>query len=255
MIADLIDDKLDVRLITRNIMSVYSTNNEYTDYFIRKIKHSAYDVNNKTIKSDSFISYIKKDYNIYKNIFRFVDSHKSINTSKFIEYLDYFDKAQLLWVHFYQLDNEDIFLVETLMQLASNKPVVVTGYIDESKYRDKLYPLLFHVGLEDRLIIVPCKDIKIAVNNSTCQCYVKCPDAVKIQSRFPDKFINEEFKTSDKYYTGHKPPVYVKDLHNIVKPISYSYTFYEIILIFLFSIKSLYIAFFNWRQHVNRLPP
>ena len=42
MIADLVDDKLKLRFITRNVMSVYSTNNEYTDDFIRKLKHSDY---------------------------------------------------------------------------------------------------------------------------------------------------------------------------------------------------------------------
>ena len=39
MIADLIDDKLDIRLISQNVMAVYSTNNEYKDSFIRKLKH------------------------------------------------------------------------------------------------------------------------------------------------------------------------------------------------------------------------
>ena len=248
MIADLIDDKLDVRLITRNVMSVYSTNSEYTDSFIRKLKHANYIIDDKKVKSDSFISYIKKDYNIYKNIFRFVNSNKHINTNKFIEYLNYFDLNHLLWVHFYQLSKDDQNLVEILMQLANDKPVVIIDYIDDTKYTDKLYSLLFHIGLEDRLIIVPHRNIKNAVNNSTCQCYVKRQDAVKIQSKFPDKFINEEFSTTYKYYTGHRPPVYMKDL-NIIKPISYSYTLYEILLIMLFSIRMFYIAIYNWRHH------
>lgn len=246
MIADLIDDQLDIRLITRNVMSVYSTDKEYTESFLRKIKHSEYEVEDKLVKSDSFISYIVKDYNIYKNVFRFVSSSKHIDTDKFIEYLNYFEAYHLLWLHFNQLNDDDLRLVEIVMQLASDKPVVITDYIDDSKYRDKLYPLLFHVGLEDRLIIVPSNDIKTAVNNSTCQCYVKQPNAAKIKSRFSDKFINEEFNTDLQYYTGKRPPVYVKDL-NIIKPISYRYTLYELILIFLFSIKMLYITFNNWR--------
>ena len=246
MIADLIDDQLDIRLITRNVMSVYSTDKEYTDAFIRKLKHSNYEVNDKLVRSDSIISYIKKDYNLYKNVFRFVKSNRHIDADKFAEYLNYFDAHHLLWLHFNQLNEDDLRLVEILMQLSSDKPFVITDYIDNSKYKEKLYPLLFHVGLEDRMIIIPHEDINSAVNNSTCQCYVKFPDTAKIQSKFSDQFINEEFKTSTHYYTGHRPPVYVKDL-NIIKHASYRYTLYELILIFLFSIKMLYISFYNWR--------
>lgn len=254
MIADLIDEKLNIRLITRNVMSVYSTNNEYTDSFIRKLKHSDYKIADKPVSSSSFISYVKKDYNIYKNIFRFVSEDKRINEDRFIEYLNYFGLNHLLWLHFYQLNEEDLTLVEILMQLASDKPVVITNYIDSSKYVEKLHSLLFYVGLEDRLIIVPYKDISKAVNNTTCQCYVKRPDAAKIQSRFPDNFINEEFNTSQGYYTGHRPPVYVK-YSNAIKPASYTYTVYEIILIMLFSIKMLYIQFYNWRTKCRLILP
>jgi len=246
MIADLIDDKLNIRLITRNIMSVYSTNNEYTDYFIRKLKHSDYTIDDKQVSSNSFISYVKRDYNIYKNISRFVSKNKHINNDKFTEYLNYFGLVHLLWLHFYQLSKEDLNLVEILMQLASDKPVVIIDYIDDSKYVEKLYSLLFHVGLEDRLIIVPYKDIFKAVNNATCQCYVNTPDAAKIQSRFPDNFLNETFNTTRGYYTGHRPPIYVKD-SSIVKTISYTYSWYEILLIVLFSLKMLYIKLYNWR--------
>lgn len=42
MIADLIHDKLKIRLITRNVMSVYSTNYKYTDEFLRTLKPVSY---------------------------------------------------------------------------------------------------------------------------------------------------------------------------------------------------------------------
>ena len=254
MIADLVDDKLNIRLITRNVMSVYSTDSEYTDSFIRKLKHSDYTIDDKPVSPNSFISYIKRDYNIYKNIFRFVSDDKHIDEDKFTEYLTYLDLNHLLWLHFYQLDSETLNIVEILMQLASDKPVVIINYIDGSKYVEKLFSLVFHVGLEDRLIIIPYKDIDKAVNNSTCQCYVNRPDAAKIQSRFPDNFLNETFKTTKGYYTGHHPPVYVKD-SNIVKPVSYTYSVYEIVLIMLFSIKMLYIQFFNWRTKCRLILP
>jgi hypothetical protein len=244
MIADLIDDKLKLRFITRNVMSVYSTRVEYIDAFIRKLKHSEYIIDKKATSSDSFISYNKKDYNIYKNIFRYVKKHNHINTDKFIEYLNYFNLSHLLWLHFYQLGYDDSLLVDTLMQLSSDKQVIITDYIDDIKYKDKLYSLLFHVGLENKLIIVPFKNIRDAVNNSTCQCYIKHPHAVKIQSEFSNNFINTEFNTSVEYYNGTRPFVY-KHSDFIASPISYKYTFIELMSIWLFSIKMLYISLFN----------
>ena len=245
MIADLVDDKLKIRFITRNVMSVYSTNSEYTDAFIRKIKHSEYIINKQTHQSDSFISYTKKDYNIYKNILRYVKKCRYINTDKFIEYLNYFNLNHLLWMHFYQLSRDDRQLVDILMLLSSNMPVIITDYIDDLKYRYKLYSLLFHVGLDDRLIIVPFKNITDAVNNSTCQCYVKNPCTVKIQSDFSNSFINTEFNTSLEYYNGLRPKIY-KQCNSAIVP-TYKYSWCELLLIFLFSIKMIYISLYNWR--------
>ena len=250
MIADLIDDKLDIRLISRNVMAVYSTNNEYTDSFIRKLKHSNYIINKQIVSSDSFISYIKKTYNIYENVFRFVKRHKKINSDKFVEYLNFLDLNHLLWTHFYQLDKDTLSLVEIVLQLSTNKQVVIIDYIDELECRNKLYTLLFHVGLENRLIIVPFKNIDEAVNNSTCQCYIKSPDSVKIKSKFPNEYIEREFNTSHNYYTGLRPVVY-KNNSTAIKPVSYKYSLYEILLIVLFSIKLLYITFNNWRTKIN----
>ena len=245
MIADLVDDKLKIRFITRNVMSVYSTNSEDTDAFIRKLKHSEYIINKQMHQSDSFISYTKKDYNIYKNILRYVKKCRRINTYKFIEYINYFDLNHLLWMHFYQLSRDDRQLVDTLMLLSSNMPVIVTDYIDDLKYRYKLYSLLFHVGLDDRLIIVPFKNITDAVNHSTCQCYVKNPCTVKIQSDFSNNFINTEFNTSLEYYNGLRPKIY-KQCNSAIVP-TYKYSWCELLLIFLFSIKMIYISLYNWR--------
>ena len=247
MIADLVDDKLKLRFITRNVMSVYSTNNEYTDDFIRKLKHSDYIIDKQTVNSNSFICYVKKTYNMYENIYMFVKKSKSINTDKFIDYLNYIELNHLLWLHFYQLSKDDLTLVEIIMQLATDKPFVIIDYIDNLKCKDKLYSLLFHVGLENRLVIVPFKDIKEAVNNSTCQCYIKHPLAVKIQSDFSNDFINTEFNTSLEYYNGLRPAVYRNDNSAIV-PTSYKYSLYELLLILLFSLKMIYIRLHNWKM-------
>lgn len=245
MIADLIDDKLNIRLITRNVMAVYSSDSNYTDEFLLKLKHSNYSVNDSILESSSIISYIKKTYNQCKNIFRFVKFNKHIDENKFIEYVNYFDIQYILWLHFYQLDNDTLSIVELLMQLASDKPIIITSYIEE-KYYTKIFSLLFHVGLEDRLIIIPFSDIKVAANNSTCQCYVKDIDRISIQSRFPEAFIQEELHISDQLYDGTRPYLYQKS-EVIIKPDSYKYSISEYFLIILFSIMMLFIRFNNWR--------
>lgn len=246
MIADLIDDKLDIRLITRNVMAVYSVNSEYTDSFLMKIKHSCYNVEGDRLSSDSFISYNRRTYNIYKNIYRFVKDSHEYDINKFTEYLNYFGLNHLLWMHFYQLDLHTLKLVEMLIQLSSNKSIVVLDYIDDYDFKDKFYSLLFHIGLDNRLIIVPFKNIADAVNNSTCQCYVKNNIAVKIKPKFSNEFINTEFNTSLEYYNGKRPRIYSPDNVAVV-PTSYKYSLYELILIFLFSIRLLLLQFRIWR--------
>ena len=148
-------------------------------------------------------------------------------------------------MHFYQLSRDDRRLVDILTLLASDMPVIITDYIDDLKYRHKLYSLLFHIGLNDRLIIVPFKNIEDAVNNSTCQCYVKHPCAVKIQSDFSNNFINTEFNTSLEYYNGLRPKIY-RRCNSAIVP-TYRYSWCELLLIFLFSIKMIYISLYNWR--------
>lgn len=251
MIADLINDKLNIRLITKNVMSVYSTNSEYTDFIIRKLKHSSYTVNNdKALGSDKFISYIKKTYNIYENIFKYVSRNAEISTSRFIEYLNFLDLNHLLWLHFYQLSEQNRSVVEILMQLSTHKKVIIIDYIDHLKCKDKLYSLLFKIGLEDKLVIVPFINISDAINNSTCQCYVKSPTEIKIQSRFSEKYINYEFHREVANYVSDRPKVYIKD-PNVIVPVSYRYSLYELITIFLFNVKMLLINLYNWRFRVE----
>lgn len=251
MIADLVNDKLKIRLITRNVMSVYSANKEYTDNFIRILKHSDYIVNKNKVSSTNIISYIIKNYNQYENIFRYIKSHNNINLTKFSEYLNFFNLNHLLWLHFYQLTDIQLKLVELLIQLSSDYKIIITDYIDQlAEYTPKLYTLLFHVGLEDKLIIVPFNKVEEAVNNSTCQCYVKSNNVAKIQAAFSSEFINSEFNTDKEYYKDSRPIVYKKDSNYII-PKSYTYCFYELLLILIFSIKMLYITFYNWRTRVH----
>lgn len=251
MIADLVDDKLKVRLITHNVMSIYSTRADYMDTFLRKLKHSRYLINGEYKQSDNVIGYTKRNYNRYKNIFRFITKNKDINSEKFISYITYLDLNYLLWLSFYQLTVEQLLIIELLIQLAGNKRIIILDCIDSLFCKKKLYSLLFHIGLEDKLLIVPFTNISDAVNNSTCQCYVKSLSEVKIQSCFSNTYLNNELGTSIGYYTGVHPIKYkVGKKSDILAPISYKYSLYELLLIFLFSIKMLNTYFFNWRMRV-----
>lgn len=251
MIADLVNNNLKIRLITRNVMAVYSVNSDYTDAFIRTLKHSYYTVENKQIESTSFISFTVRNYNIYKNVFSYVKEIQNVDLIKFSEYLNFLDLNHLLWLHFYQLNDVQIRIVELLLQLASNHKVIITDYIDSlQEYSTKIYTLLFHVGLEDKLIIAPFTNISDAVNNSTCQCYVKTPTVAKIQSTFSSEFINSEFNSNIEYYNRSRPAIYKRNTNYLI-PKSYKYSLFEMILIFLYSIKMLYIAFYNWRTNVD----
>ena len=72
MIADLIEynkHRSEIRLITKNVMSVYSIKQAYTDNLIHKLKHADYLVDNKIIKSSDIISYNDKKYNMYENVY------------------------------------------------------------------------------------------------------------------------------------------------------------------------------------------
>ena len=251
MIADLIGNT-GIRLITKNVMSVYSTNKEYTGSFIRYLKTHDYLVNDVPHTANDLISYNKKTYNIYENIFRFAKRHDDINLNKFIEYLNFLDLGHIILLHFYQLDNDMLSLIESLLQLSTYKPIVIIDYVDNLKYKDKIYSLLFHIGLENRLIIVPFTNIQDAVNCSTWQCYVKSPVQIKMLPRFSNEFLNHEFNTHIHYYTGKSPVIYHNPQH-IYNIKSYRYTLYEIFLIFLFAIKLYIIKFNNWRLSYSNL--
>lgn len=249
MIADLIEST-DIRLITKNVMAVYSTNKEYTDHFIRRLKTHNYLVDGNPYPANAIISYVKKTYNIYENIYRFTKRHKDINFEKFVEYLNFLGLNHLLWLHFYQLSKDNLLVVEILLQLSTDKKIVIIDYIDQLECKEKLYSLLFQIGLEDRLVIVPFSDVSDAVNYSTCQCYVKSYAEAKIQSRFSEEYINNEFKTHVALYKSDRPKVYLKD-NNAITPASYKYTAYELVMIFLFSLKMLLVNLNYWRLKIE----
>lgn len=254
MIVDLISSNLNVRLISKNVISVFSTNSDFTDNFILKLKHSKYNVNGLVRSSDDIICYIKKTYNIYENILLHVQKSSHINSNKFIEYMNYIGIHHLLWLNFHSLEKDDLSAVEILMQLSSDKPIIVIDYIDDNKYKEKLYSLLFYVALLNKVILLPFRNIFDAVNFSTCQCYVKDDNSVKLMSRFPNVFLNEEFHTDSHYYKSTRPSVYVKP-SSLYYPNSYKYSLYELFLILMFSVKLMIIKFNNWRlsYNVNRL--
>ena len=94
MIADLIEynkHRSEIRLITKNVMSVYSIKQAYTDNLIHKLKHADYLVDNKIIKSSDIISYNDKKYNMYENVYRYIISNNNYSLSRFAEYLNYFN--------------------------------------------------------------------------------------------------------------------------------------------------------------------
>lgn len=248
MIADLINDKLKIRLITKNVMSVYSTNKEYTDSFIRTLRNSSYLVDGNELSSNEIIQRVPKDYNIYESVADYAQHHCSYDD--FAEYLTYLSLEFILWLKFNQLDNDQLNIVESLLSLTSSKPIVITNYIESSEYSQKMYSLLMNLGLsKNKLIIVPFTDIRSAVNNSTCQCYVKSPDAAKIELRFPESFLNTEFKTKIKYYTGKHPFTYHQDSY-IIKPSCFKYSLLDMLMITFYRLKILFITLMNWMRSV-----
>jgi hypothetical protein len=248
MIADLINESLNIRLITQNVMSVYSTNKDHTDCFLNLLKRSSYKVNNSYIKSSTdLISYTIKDHNPYENIFKYISKQYNVNT--FTEYLEFFNKNHLLWLRFIDLSKSDLLLVEILISLLSDKKIIILDYFDDERFADRIVSLLYNIGLSDKLIIYPCKNVQFGINNSTCQCYVKNLNAIKIQSKFEEDFIRSELQDNSISYINVYPLVYHK--HNsYLTPSSYKYSIYDLLLIFLYSIKMLYIKFYNWRIRI-----
>jgi len=244
MIADLIDTDYNVRLITRNVMSVFSSNSDYVASFAYKIKHTKYTVDNELlVKSEDIVAFISRDYNVKENIFRYIK--KRFNVDKFSEYLNFFGKNHLLWLHFSDLSDKDRLLVEILIALSKDKKITFLDYFDDAPFAKDLISLLFKIGLEDKLIIYPCMKISFGLSNSTCQCYVRDRNSAKVQSRFSEEYLAEELQTSDVRYDSDRPLVYRKN-DDYLTPISYKYSLYELLTIFLFSIKMLCIKIFNW---------
>lgn len=247
MIFDLIDDSIEIRLITRNVMSVFSASKENTDRILRKIKHGTYLCCGE--KEKNLVAYSRKDYNIYSNIFEYVSNKSKYNTDTFAEYLNYFNLNHLLWMRFVDLRDDERCLVEILIQILSDKPIVVLDYIEKFPYKDRLCSLIYQEGLKDRIIIIPYTDIAAAVNNSTCQCYVRDLNDIKVQSKFSNAYLNTEFNTTTEYYTGKVPMLYEGCLDYLL-PSSYRYQLNELFLIFLYRLYYIWILFFNWRHHV-----
>lgn len=244
MIADLIDTDYNIRFITRNVMSVFSSNSDYVAHFAYKIKYAKYIVDNESlVKSEDIVAYIDRDYNIKENIFRYIK--KRFNVNKFSEYLNFFGKNHLLWLHFSDLSNQDRLLVEILIAISKDKKITFLDHFDDAPFAKDLISLLFKIGLEDKLIIYPCVSISFGLSNSTCQCYVRDRNSAKVQSRFSEEYLAEELHTSDVRYDSNRPTVYRKNC-NYLTPTSYKYSLYELLIIFLFSIKMLCIKIFNW---------
>ena len=247
MIFDLIDDNIELRLITRNVMSVFSISRENTDRVLRKIKHGTYSCCGE--RENSLVAYSKKDYNLYSNIFEYVSNKLKYNVESFAEYLNYFNLNHLLWLRFADISGDESLLIETLLQILSDKPIVVLDYIEKSPYRELLCSLIYHEGLKDRIIIVPYTDIAAAVNNSTCQCYVRGLNDIKVQSKFSNAYLNTEFNTDIEYYTGKVPLLYTGS-SGYIFPSSYVYQLNDLFLIFIYRLYYMWILFFNWRHHV-----
>lgn len=243
MIADLVDNAIDIRLITRNVMSIFSTKDEYVYHLAYVIKHTRFLVNDEIVRSEKIVAFVDRGYNSEENIFRYVNKRFSIR--KFTEYLNFFDKNHLLWLHFSDLSKYDRLLVEILIALLHDKQIIYLDYFDDAPFAHDLISLLFEIGLEDKLIIYPCRDVAFGVSNSTCQCYAKSYESAKIQSRFSEEYLAEELSNPDIEYTASRPCVYIKHGDYLI-PKSYHYSLQEILLIFLFSIKLLCIKAFNW---------
>lgn len=254
MIADVINGATNIRFITKNVMSVYSVNRQYTDAFLLNLFCSEYLVDGRQFSVDELICRPLRGYNKYENIYRYVSRHYSRMTNTFVEYMSYLKLTHLLWLHFYQLKIEHLRVVELLIQLISDKPIIVLDYIEDHPLYNDLCSIISSVGLNDKLIIIPFTNVRLAVNCSTCQCYVKSPTAVKIESRFPEEFLRLEFNSKDSYYCRHRINKYCKPEFALA-PVSYKYSMLEYLLIVLFRIKLMYIIFNNWRRaNVFRFP-
>lgn len=249
MFVDLLDQNYKLRLITKNVLSVFSTNDNVASDFLTTLSNAKFKVNNKDIvTSDKLISNINYNYNKYENIFNYITKQTDIDKNKVIEYISYFKINHILWLSFDQINQCELQLLNMVLQLASFKRIIITDYFDDNPYKYKVYSLLFKVGLEDRLIIIPFRNLNDATSNSTCQCYVKEPNNVRIQTKFSVEYLNYEFKSSVNYYNNIQLPHIYTNHELRLRPTKYKYNLYQLLLILLYNIRLMLYSFFNWRN-------
>lgn len=248
MFADLLDQNYKIRLITNNVLAVFSTNDIPVLDFLNVILDSKFKINNNNIvNSESVISTYNTKYNKYENIFRYIVKQNKINKTKVIEYISFFNINYILWLSFDQINKFELQILNVILQLSTNKPIIITDYFDDNPFKYKLYSLLFNIGLEDRLVIVPFRNISDAVSNSTCQCYVKEINDARIQTKFPVEYLNYEFKSNLNYYKISNTPCIYTNNELQLCPTNYKYTLYQLALIILYNIKLMLFTIFNWR--------
>lgn len=250
MIFDLINSDYKVRLVTKNVLSVFSKNKSYTDKFISTLRNGTFKLNGSIKTSETIISYNTYNDNIYENVSNFIDRYTS-NSKKVHEYISSFNLNHILWLRLKDLSTDEYNLLKLFLQLASDKPIIITNYIEKNKYKDKIYSLLLRVGLEDKIIIVPFSDVKEAVSVSTSQCYVKSKKDVKILSKFPNEFLNVEFKTHLNYYKNNNIKFYIKSNNNDITPNKYKYSLYEILNIIIYRLKMFIISCICWCLNIR----
>ena len=252
MIADLINDKYNIRLITTNVMSIFSSSNNTLNEFISALKSSTYSVNDSIKSADSLVCYKLSEINKFESVSSIIAKLAS-DKNKAIEYISYLNLNYILWMKWYQLSSIDLLAITTILKLVSRKDIIILDTIDTHPLKDKLYSLSFQVGLSDKLVIIPFTSIIEAVNHSTCQCYIKPNVGSKILTRFSNEFLNQEFSTSINYYYSDQPKKYIKE-ESCLAPASQRYSIYDLLLIYLYSIKLLFIKFTSyWRinHHVS----
>lgn len=252
MIADLINNKYPIRLITHNVMSVFSPSQKYLEEFLSTLKSSKYLKCGCTVSANSFICY---DINIpskYISTYLILAKYSN-NLAKALEYISYLNLNYTLWTRWFQLSPDDILAIITVIKLVSSKEVILLDYIDHHPLKDKLYSLAYHTGLSDKLIIIPFKSITEAVNHSTCQCYIKPGIGVKVLPKFSNEFLNNEFNTSCMYYKFTNIKQYRRE-HFTLAPAGIKYTFIDLIAIVLGTLNLIFTKYLlYWR--VNTYVP
>lgn len=251
MIADLINDTYKVRLITKNVMSVFSSSKSDLDEFLTLLHSSNYIVNGLVKSADNILCYKLPNINKFECVYHILEKHTS-NLSKSIEYISYLGLNHILWIKWHHLSDSDLLAVSTVIRLMSERKIILIDCIESHQLRDKLYSIAYNIGIADKLVIIPYTSVFEAVNNSTCQCYFKHDFGAKIISKFSNEFLNKEFNTSVNYYHTSKPKVYC-NTSAVLAPTSYKYSAYDLILIYLYSIKILFLNLITHWRFINNV--